>query len=534
MGETMTAVTSILKKLGVKGMQVIFRILVIAGMLSGLANLSFAESIDPSLAVVKTHSYLCSLPEDDFRGSGVLFRHNSAEYVITSEHVVLWGREKYCHTALMQDSRRIALDCVMADWAMGLALLKVKGNSLSEAELPTLQSFSTSVRSDLGVETVGFPWTEQNVRRDRGGRVLSSASQRYFLANTFDAIELKDSHGEFGMSGGAVLSVDQKSILGLLSHQYLKLNVGGETTLAEYNVEQDVGSENYLLVIPSAVVKSWLSRFFSFPDTFSASFVKQADDQISNVRRVYSEGLVFTANNASSGPCASQDEERGLWNGNSIPPALGVLGDPVGIGGDGSSYQDAVEITVEIDRNASLHLVNSSWYLPSRVEWVRSLKDVLYRPGKVSITGLLYRDPNTSGVERICFKSLEEFFRKLISPDTSPISIISSSVNTPEIAQSLEFIQGKAKELSALITHFKDLRISSPTSRWLDRMLMEAESGGNEMQWELVPVDKFRDYGSFTMYRDFWIELDGKDNDASIELRKLLIAIDSRLKQMRI
>lgn len=534
MGETMNTIASMLKKVGVKGMQVTFKILVCAGMLSGTANLSFAETLEPSQAVVKTHSYLCSLPEDDFRGSGVLFRHNNEEYVLTSEHVVLWGRDKYCHTALMQDGRRIVLDFVMADWAMGLALLKVKGDSLSETELPTLQSFSTFVRSDLGVETVGFPWTEQNVRRDRGGRVLSTASQRYFLANTHEAIELKDSHGEFGMSGGAVLSDDQKTILGLLSHQYLKLNVGGETTLAEYNGEQDAGSENYLLVIPSAVIKSWLSRFFSSPDAFTASFVKQADDQISSVRRVYSEGLVFTAGRATSGPCASHSNGRSLWDIESSQPAVGLLGDPVGIGGDGSTFQDAVEISVEIDKNASQNLVSSSWYLPSRVEWVRSLKDVLYRPGKVSITGLLYRDPHTSGVERICVKSLEEFFRKLISSDTSAISIISSSVNTPEIAHSLEFLQGKAKELSALIAHFKELSISSLTSRWLDRMVLEAEAAGDEMQWELVPVDRFRDYGSFTLYRDFWIDLDGKDNNASIELRKLLIAIDARLKQMRI
>jgi Trypsin-like peptidase domain len=508
-------------------------------VISGLLSVGYSVAAPGASlrgAVVKTHSYLCALPESDYRGTGILLRQGGSDYVLTSEHVIMWGQTGYCHSAFDQTGKKLTLSLVASDWAEGLALLKVESNGPPSPSAAIVTSFLDEVSDDDHAVTAGFPWTEQNLYTDAQGGVLAKESGRFFLANTSPAIELAHAHGEFGMSGGPVLDSSEEHIMGMLSHQYLKTSSGGMTTVSEYNGTSPDDAENLLLVIPGVAIKHWLNRYFAEPSTFTASFVKEADDQMNQQRVVYASGLKFTSKSVTTGPCAANNAspllQKALLHGGD-PVGIGG-GDPVGIGGDAQAFGGAVTIAVEVDRNASSHLLQTEWYLPSRSEWVQSVKDVLVRPASIDLTGLVYRNPDTTAQSRVCMHSLEEFFRKLASPYTSPISVITSSVIDGPLAQALSFMQGRASAIAGLVSEFKASGVSAPTSRWLDRLQLDAEAAGDLMQWELVPVTKFKDYGVFTMNRPFWVELDDRDNQKSIELRQVLMAMDNKLKQMRL
>ena len=87
-------------------------------------------------------------------------------------------------------------------------------------------------------------------------RIAISQSDRTPFVSSTNMIEVIGTQFEFGMSGGALLTAQDKKILGMISHQKLVI-IPGQSTSFETSTQQ---KENHGLVIPSSQITAWIQK----------------------------------------------------------------------------------------------------------------------------------------------------------------------------------------------------------------------------------------------------------------------------------
>lgn len=209
---------------------------------------------------VKVQSGDCKDP-NPYHGSGLLLSYQGKAFVLTSDHVVLHNyQSQTCHQIFNEQLGIHKASYDTAEWGNGLALMEVR-DLLPTSDWPTLESLKPLEAKIKEQATVmGFPADSESLVVDTRGKISEIEVELPFFAMVPKLIEVQGAHGEFGMSGGVVLSGER--YLGLLSHQRV------------------MGSDNRLFVIPAAVVYEWLRKTLPEGVMHHTYFYQDADTQL--------------------------------------------------------------------------------------------------------------------------------------------------------------------------------------------------------------------------------------------------------------
>lgn len=243
--------------------------------------------------IVKLASNECDSEKPPFLGSALLFERAGKTYALTSDHVVLHGREGYCHSVSNSAIGSAPAKFLAADWGNGLALLEVP--ELPPApELPSLTDLQGGEGQAMDrVQVMGFPADSEMLVHDQRGRIFDPKKERKLFALIPSLIELENAHGEFGMSGGPVFH-QNGLFLGVLSHQVLVPNEHGEETAEELTPES-LSPDNHLVIIPAQVAYAWVSEYFRDPVGFKVIFHQGPGAQQTKLLQFSSGSLFYVA-----------------------------------------------------------------------------------------------------------------------------------------------------------------------------------------------------------------------------------------------
>jgi hypothetical protein len=237
--------------------------------------------VDLEKAAVKISSTWIGTPKKFF-GSGLLFKKEKQVFCVTSDHVYFHTNSEATHLISLPGNPPLKARHLIADWGKGMGLLEINSPSSLLAALPDLPSLEELQTETLAVgdslKVVGFPYLSEEVFSFEAGKVSSlSAGQQIFAEIPF-LVRVEESYGEFGMSGGPVIS-SKGSFSGLLSHQ--DLTVPGEP-------------QRNLLIIPAKTILEWLRDYFANPALAPVRVVQSPSDQASSFMSVQSGRLYIS------------------------------------------------------------------------------------------------------------------------------------------------------------------------------------------------------------------------------------------------
>ena len=505
--------------------------------------------------IVKVYSDLCG-GETPLEGSGILFSSENAAYVLTSEHVVLHGQSGFCHRIEHMQLGTFTVKLKVADWGRGTAILSVVGFPSPEL-LPSIDELAqSSAQQGRRVTTIGFPAGQTIAFSSDLGNILATDSPRHFLAHSEAIVELLNSHGEFGMSGGGVFDNDTGNLVAMLSHQYLKMVEGNRTLVGDFRGQS--GGENHLLAIAIDEIRPWLNNALAANATDDPLFVRDPLSQLEGDDVVIADGLRFKAS-----PNPEHCPDRGFVNSQygisksdvflrspktvkkneaTRPPDFAANGgDPVGIGGIPIPGHGPIKVEVSFAENP----VDTRWYLPALSQWVGAMRQHLNRRDKVDISYLLYRNSETGGLRKICVSSLSEFFRKLTSPDVNPVTLLSSQLGEP-LPAVRTLIINLAGQLSSYAKEFQhQAQAHVETQNEARRRRLVALRLSNELatvaevlagdNWPFVDPNDFdrymEDQGETGLAWRYFYDLDW---DKAVELKVVLKKLRESMEKVRL
>lgn len=511
----------------------------------------FSESLWASKPIVKVYSGLCESASLKLEGSGMGFSFKDQNYILTSEHVVVHSNEKYCHKVYLPHSGELNADLVAVDWGRGTAILKLKKtggeDSTSLAKLgenvwDTIDDWDRQQpQSGSRVNTKGFAHSHKNLLESSVGSILTTQSNRHFLARYGTVIEILGAHGEFGMSGGAVFDETQSHFLGMLSHQYLKLVAGNRTLIGEY---ENSSVENHILVIPSSDLKDWVQNVLEPSSHVYPLFLRDPISQLDGKDVVLASGLRFEAIKDNIN-CKESAESllnftRSSQSNSFFSDYLFFGGDPVGIGGLGGVRKGFVSIQISLSQNSP----KTSWYLPSRNSWVEELRGHLYKRDKVDVAYLLHRNPQSGSLTKECVGSLSEFFRKLNSNQVNPITFIQKPYGEPKEDLLVRLVKHSNilnQQIETLLKLIKVDDTLEPRREVAKRLALEylielktvSETLVGE-NWTFVEPYDFNRYMEELRNGASAAYLTSLDFDLSVRLRDELLNLKEILEQLRL
>jgi len=482
----------------------------------------------PELATVKVQSGYCSGGET-LPGSGILFTHKNRVLVLTSEHVVLHGDDQnICHTIFNEEIGNLPTTLLSANWGNGLALLEVS-NLPYDFDLPTLEDFITAnPESDNLAVTSGFTADSRTLTRHARADVISFSSDRMVFPEVNRIIEIIG-HGEFGMSGGPLFNENQDSILGILSHQYLKQIPGQAAVPVSYSADYTLLMENTLFVIPSSDIKTWVeesvkSPLFSYEQP-KTTFKRDSSDQVKNNKVIYADGCAFALENGKS------KLQIDIIDKKIINPNGTQGGDGVGIGGISSAQQNfTIRVTLDNSHSAG------SFSVPSLNRWIKRVRATLQHQREIEIPFLI------KGDKIIYFNSLEQFFGELLRDETvSPLALLpASEIENSEFLSTLSkignFFQEKAKELLLEIhpsleeTNNKKKKAKIIEAQRLLRDLAELGLRLTSTEWVFITTSYIEDLAE----ADKWRELFNRYFDETVELKTNLLQLQQTLSKIKV
>jgi hypothetical protein len=397
----------------------------------------FAEKLE-SLAV-KTYSHTCDSAQFDYRGSGTLFRSpqdTQSLFVLTSEHVLLQGTKeghRICHEIAYQATdtqgvvmwKTVPAELMATDWQSGLAILKVTERlSQFPKKVPFYTDLIASNASGRSFEVVGLPYGLSSELRKDIGTFSATQSLRHLMPSGLPVFEMRGADGEFGMSGGPVFD-EQGHLSGLLSHQFLVQRSGRPSAVRIFDEDAAESQDKHLILIRGADLTAWLKA--ALEPNFAPGFIRSVDDQLAGQDAVYAANMKFTAIPLDQ-ECTTADQN----NSDAPPPTatgggdpVGVGGgDPVGVGGDGAGLPKSIVVKISLDTDPSELALTSRWNIPRLAAWHQSVTEAALRHETLEVPSIIYRDVThpEKGVSRVCVRSLEEFFRKVIVEGASPVT----------------------------------------------------------------------------------------------------------------
>ena len=478
---------------------------------------------DANKSVVKVYSGLCSGSEVKFAGSGLLLERAGKIYVITSEHVLIHGNEPYCHHVYNKTFGSMSAKLISADWGEGLALLELDAHSV-KGSIPDL-SFAneTSLSGNEPVITTGFPYLSKDLIVDHHGYILDTESHRHWIPMVSSTIELMDAHGEFGMSGAPVFASDEKSVIGILSHQYLKMIPGAQTQAEDFDSSVQT-IQNHLFVIPAAHVSEWLDR--QLLGKAQTLFIRDPKDQLNQTPAVYAAGFQFlqTLGISAIGGQGAGVGGQGAGVGGQ---GAGVGGQGAGVGGQNGEGNTPQFYVLEISLDNSAH--TTDWYLPSRASWLAKVQKHLFAGEKVTIPYFISRDPENDSVSKTRFQSLAEFFSLLRDEQFTPVTIISGQ-NRVSTDTNLLRLQ---EDGQVIVMRSKALGLSmedASTKVLLKRIGLLGELLASSDNWTSVCSEDLIGLGPNHMS---WKVLFTDHYDDAVEILTRIDDAGDRLKQMK-
>jgi hypothetical protein len=254
--------------------------------------------------------------------------------------------------------------------------------------------------------------------------------------------------------------------------------------------------------------------------------------QIEGRNIVYSEGLEFEAE-VIGGDCQAASLRSGTKSAKDLQR---IGGDPVGIGGDAKVYGKPIRVKIRVDHAEGDHLAATRWFLPAKADWISRVKSRLYLNSNVSVSSLLYRSPETQTISRVCVSSLEEFFRKLGSPQANAITDVSGGVQEVDPQLAMVAVRTAATEAALLATSLDPLATKVLTKILLKRISTITRTLQDKSNWmliELSDLDEVTDPQN--RHREAWAELFGSPViDNPVRMLSLLRQIKMEMAKIKL
>ena len=458
--------------------------------------------------VVKTLSGACG-EDPAFRGSGYAFQIDGNAYVVSSEHVFLHAAGsdgEICHAVQWEDGRKDTAVLQAVDWASGLALLQVNSQGSNLPDLASINSANlNNVTDGSEVVTAGYPYRSSGLIRHPVGAVLRRQSERHLLPKLNTVIEIVRGHGEFGMSGGPVYDRQSGQLIGILSHQILKVVEGGDSQI-EIPGE---GSYNHLLAIPVDYVATWLKS--ALAPNFAASFVRQTDDQFNRELVVSTAGLTFRSSptEVSAKPLMAMLMARAGGE------------DGAGIGGQ-PNPEGSVVVQVEGEARTNFPV---RWYLPERGALYENLLSLTLKRAKIRIPYLLKRTGPDQEIKKVYFRNLEAFFQLLRDPEMS-VPLLVDGGTSGDLGERVRRLKHASGLLGLGLTKLEKLPKWSVKARSLfGRLRLVEELSAGENWTFLTSEDLKRLSDTNGAHKDAWRELFSVAFDESVETLRSINSI---------
>lgn len=208
-------------------------------------------------SMVKIISTLQSTSKE-LKGSGLLINRDGKRYVITSDHVAGHVNEGFAsHKAhVAATGEDLKLKFLGAEWGMGLALLEVLADKNPNAAIPFHELAGESgLKAGDRANLFGYPFESNDLTEESFAKTLDLGSEIPFYLFSPKLVEFEATVGEFGMSGGAAFTKDNRFV-GTLAYQRIF-----EGRL-----------ENRVYAIPREKVVEWLNTYFTQGEKYKPHF----------------------------------------------------------------------------------------------------------------------------------------------------------------------------------------------------------------------------------------------------------------------
>ncbi len=450
--------------------------------------------------VVKVKSRTCSA-RTELEGSGNLISIKDKIYVLTSDHVVLHGTKAdgVCSSVAL-NGQELTLELQAANFLLGTALLEVlhPNAAAKKAALPVQNLISDmSEVGGFGALT-GVPALSDTAVVDNSGQILSTNGTRHVLPLVTSWIEVRG-HSEFGMSGGALVTESGK-MAGLISHQYLKLNLGTASTIHEYDAE-GAGGEIVALVIPGSLISKWIDSALAHAPGSDVRL--DADMQKRGILSAVFEGIRFTGHRCKSGGASIGGE------------GVGIGGEGVGIGGAGEQKICQISVHANQDTNS---WNNSAWPL-SEARWFKQLKERILGGASADVSALYYKGRQYT---------LNGFIPLFAGVQAGAIPLTNLKVPFPEDSEPMRRLHDLHDKLVRAMNAHGSFQAPAD-SELIGEIQRIAESLANNDFGYLAVVD----WKELQAHSD-WTQLLEADFLNSVEIKSQLLRVQDSLRQMGI
>lgn len=465
-------------------------------------------------SVVKVSSGLCGSDSGLFHGSGLAFSILDRNFILTSEHVVLHGNDPYCHSVWSETLGTLPARLVIAEYGNGLALLELKNTAF---HFPGLEAMPVpGLEEGHSVQVMGYAHSQKELISKNPGRILIAKSTRKLIPLISQMVETIGAHGEYGMSGGPVLT-EKGELVGVLSHQYVRLIPGQKTLISEFSERSSI--ENHLLVIPSHSVIQWVNSVLK-ANPASSYFVRDVEEQLRRKEVVLSSGIRFEIVGVEKG-----QHPVGGGDGAGIGG-----GDGAGIGGEEVSSQNT-------GRRVRLSLESSStntvWYLPELQSWISAIKENLRLPWK-RIEIPFFLSTSEESFQSFQVDSLADFFQKLMRQDLEPVTLVkdSSSNNLRESANTQE-LRKQGERITEILQALKSRSLPAETRLLLKQVEIVAGLLTSD-SWPYLKKKSLENLCNVKAHTAMWKPLFLENFDLAVELLERLNKVSQSVADLKL
>ncbi|MCB0366611.1 MAG: trypsin-like peptidase domain-containing protein [Bdellovibrionaceae bacterium] len=489
---------------------------------------------DHAVKVVSSYCGMFDIEDLQRRGSGVLLTRKDQVYVLTSDHVVYHANQQagFCHKIVV-NGRSYEAQLSSVSFAHGLALLKL--NALPDgSQALSFESLYEGLKAchfpgPAELISYGFTWRSESVTSGKG-QVLNPRSERHLLPAIEFMLE-SDLYSELGMSGGPVFDPQGEGFAGLLSHQFLVRDLGGESRAVSKRdvVGADTKAINGL-IIPACPIALWLT------DTFAgaAPLALDAQSQMNGQEATLIGQVRFQVTNCQKGEDWEPIGGRISGKAADLPDLrrkfrAGLIhrgsGDGVGIGGMMMDDFNQCSIDLSWENSDS----QTTWPFSFQQEWFSAVRSAAYQRAKVTVDSVLL-----NGEIHLLNGSLSRFFA-LLRRGGLPLTRV-SSLNHPEqqTLNELQVLNGLvSRSMETLDKPWRQLAARDPLVGVLRKEILEVISTVAGGHHQVVCEDRLAQLIQSPAWSRLYLG-SGFDSDQVIELKALLNRLKTTLGHLTI
>lgn len=307
--------------------------------------------------------------------SGLIVQSNNDFYVVSSSWAQMSSELKTRCEKVFTAKKELEVQPVVVDHLYGLSLYHISNfkEKLDTDSGQATQDDSVFIKVIDGQNVLNI-----------GGQVLIASSSRTFIPQVSRVIEWRGAVSSSMVIGAALW--DQSRPIGIISHQYLKLNPGSKTKILRWNLNSNE-AHSHLTAIPMKLVNEWVEKK-----------LKNPQEPVRWPVRAQQEGLdqMNVGDLELTADCPSEGDVR-------VDSEYPIGGpDGFGIGGD-SIQNKACRVSVKTAKFVS------PWTLPSLKMWSDVVRSDLLSNKPISIWYFMNKDGPE--LKKEYFYSVESFLR---------------------------------------------------------------------------------------------------------------------------